>query len=76
MKRPNCVVCNQPASHVALFDDGNNNFKGSAVCAQHKENPSMAVREESLIARIEGFSVPDDAVCDLQSEGIPAGGAK
>lgn len=76
MKRPNCVVCNQPASHVALFDDGNNNLKGSAVCAQHKENPSMAVREESLIARIEGFSIPDNAVYDPQADDILAGGTK
>jgi hypothetical protein len=76
MKRPNCVVCNQPASHVALFDDGNNNFKGSAVCNAHKENPANATNRATLITRIEGFSIPDNAVSDPQAEGILAGGTK
>jgi len=62
MKRPDCVVCNQPASHVALFGDGGNHFNGSAVCAQHKEHPSNQSNTEALVTRIEGFSVPDAAI--------------
>jgi hypothetical protein len=76
MKRPNCVVCNQRASHVVLFEDGNNNFKGSAVCDEHKGKPTDATSRETLITRIEGFFIPDNAVCDPQADGIPAGGSQ
>jgi hypothetical protein len=76
VKRPNCVLCNKPATHVALFDEKNDNFRGSAVCKEHRENPTNATNRETLITRIEGFSVPDNAVCDLHADGILAGGSK
>jgi hypothetical protein len=76
MKRPKCVVCNQPASHVVLFEDGNNNFKGSAVCNEHKGKPTDTSARETLITRIEGFCVPDTAACNPQPDGIQAGGVQ
>ena len=76
MKRPKCVVCKQPASLIVLFEDGNDNFKGSAVCDEHKGKPTDATSRETLITRIEGFFVPDKAVCDPQADSIPTGGAQ
>ena len=75
MKRPKCVVCNQPASLIVLFEEGNNNFKGSAVCDEHKGKPTDATSRETLITRIEGFFIPDTPVCEPQAV-VPTGGAK
>jgi len=76
MKRPKCVVCKQPASFIVLFDDGKDNFKGSAVCDEHKEKPTDATSRETLITRIEGFFIPDKAVCNPQTDLVPTGGAR
>ncbi len=58
MQRPKCVVCNQPATHVAVFPTGDAGvFKGSSVCNAHKEHPTTMTENEALVAAIEGFSL-------------------
>jgi hypothetical protein len=73
MKRPRCIVCNEPAPLIVLFEEGNNNFRGSAFCNEHKANPTDTSNRETLITRIGGVLIPD-AACNQQPDGIPAGG--